>query len=139
MSNLNINELCDIVLREVYDCNGHSATANMIHIRLGSKYFETTIKATLHILVSDEFARWGEHQREHIFLTSKGIAFLHKDSYVKRSHRWELEYKTKKFTYRFRWLTWALSTIAILVSIAAYFKPSKTQLKILPLQERKCP
>lgn len=72
-------------------------------------------------------------------ITDKGTAFYFTDSYIQRAKRWDIENKTKRFLYKYRWATWVVSFSSMIISLAAYFKPSETQIKILPMQEKKCP
>lgn len=90
------------------------------------------------ILIVDGFVERIPNTRNYR-ITINGIAFLATDTFVDRKKRWDLENKTKLFAYRNRRVTWFISCLALIVSIASYLKPSKTQVKILPIQEKKYP
>ena len=71
-------------------------------------------------------------------ISQKGLAFAHTDTFVERKKRWDIETKTKSFSYKYRWVGWALSLLAITISVFAYIKPSTDrQILLLPEKERK--
>lgn len=67
------------------------------------------------ILLSDGFVI-NSNGKDHYVLQSKGKAFIHTDSYAKRSKRWKLERKLKK--QELKKLNWEVSKLKITYRLA---------------------
>jgi hypothetical protein len=138
------NELqikCDRVLGHIW-ANGRS-NSNITDLTLRHSdlnYTQREIEDIFCILSTDGFVVLeGRHT---CAITDKGITFIHTDNYVNRKKRWDIEAKTKKYSYRYRWLSWIFSAAALVVSIIALVytisvKKTTTQILLLPEKEMK--
>lgn len=94
---MDIDKLCDDVLFAVYQNNdGHYASANVISLQL-KQYSQKSIAVAMQIITSNGFAsHQGSSDAISIKLSLTGIAFLHTDTFVDRSKRWDLDQKKNK-------------------------------------------
>jgi hypothetical protein len=57
-------------------------------------------------------------------ITTKGIAFLHTDTFVDRKARWDLEKKTNMLEYSLKKRTFGIAVAALIISMLTFLKSS---------------
>lgn len=138
---LALEEMCDNILKYIY--GSERLNSNIISLMSnahGLNYHQADIDKIFSILITDGFVI--NKGRRSCEITDRGIAFIQTDSYVERKKRWVIENKIKTFTYKYRWVSWVISGIALMVSIFSIYitthhKNTTTQILLLPEKEKK--
>ena len=148
-------EQCDIILRVIYSTQMKMDVLDIAEYLDKVEYAlpVADLGDILAVLLDEKFVeyndpptgnlsnpRFSSGELLKISITLKGMAFVSADTFVERKKRWILDIKTKEFAYKFRWVSWAISGIAIVISLFAYFKPTKpstSQILLYPMQEMK--
>ncbi len=116
----NINLECDFILGYLYFNKDKESSFDQIVFECQKLSIDAT--DVISVLKNDEFIvgykKDGEDMN-YFQITFKGIAFYKTDCYIDRQKRWDLEKATKRLEYVLKSKTFAISIIAIIISLGA--------------------